>query len=71
MGRYETFFVRVWITNHGDLRGTVRHTGSGESLAFLDVKLLATFVEIHCQESRPGNHQQRPGDPEDDPASRG
>jgi hypothetical protein len=55
MGRYHSFVVRIWVTEHGEFRGKVEHLASHVSIAFLDFPALLQFMQQQIQPAACGN----------------
>lgn len=49
MGRYHSFVIRIWVTEHGEFRGKVEHLASHMSIAFLDFPALLQFMQQQIQ----------------------
>jgi hypothetical protein len=49
MGYYNSFVLRVWSDGRGTTRGTIKHVGSRDSLAFADTERILAFVRAHLE----------------------
>lgn len=44
MSGYNSFVLRIWSGDRGELRGTIEHVASRESLVFHDLQALIPFI---------------------------
>jgi len=49
-GRYDSFVVRIWSRQGGNLHGRVEHAATRDSAVFKDLQALIAFVESHLRE---------------------
>ena len=50
MGYYNTFVVRIWCSDHGEMvRGRVQHVGSEEHAYFLNTTNMIDFMTGHLK----------------------